>query len=103
MSATEQWTVTDTLLYFVGIPAAVVLVIAMLALAGGGRSARRYRPGRPFDFTPVWFLSAPENLAGSAAAALRSSGRAAELTGVETETTGKPSSAGETGGASDRW
>ncbi|WP_442932312.1 aa3-type cytochrome oxidase subunit CtaJ [Micromonospora sp. NBC_01699] len=104
MSATEQWTVTDTLLYFVGIPAAVVLVIAVLALAGsGGRSARRYRPGRPFDFTPVWFLSAPENLAGSAAAALRGSGRAAELTGAETETTGTPSQAGTTGGASDRW
>ncbi|WP_121156574.1 hypothetical protein [Micromonospora pisi] len=91
------------MLYFVGIPAAVVLVIAVLALAGSGRSAKRYRPGRPFDFTPVWFLSAPENLAGSATAALRGSGRAAELTGAETETTGTPSPAGTTGGASDRW
>ncbi|MFK3983583.1 hypothetical protein ACI2K4_24775 [Micromonospora sp. NPDC050397] len=91
------------MLYFVGIPAAVVLVIAVLAFAGSGRSARRYRPGRPFDFTPVWFLSAPENLAGSAAAALRGSGRAAELTGAQTESTGTPSQAGTTGGASDRW
>lgn len=102
LSANEQWTVTDTLLYFVGIPAAVVLVIAVLAFAGSGRNARRYRPGRPFDFTPVWFLSAPENLVGSATAALRRSGWTPELTGAEIETTGKPS-VGGTGGASDRW
>jgi len=27
---------------------------------GGKKDTKRYRPGRPFTFAPVWFLSAPE-------------------------------------------
>jgi hypothetical protein len=99
--------VTETVLYFVVIPGVAVLVIAGLALAGGGRSARRYRPGRSYDFTPVWFLSSPELLSGDQSdhhdddhAALPAGSRPAELPA------GEPPArvpAGTTGGASDRW
>ena len=102
--------VTETVLYFVVIPGVIVLVIAGLALAGGGRGGRRYRPGRSYDFTPVWFLSSPELLSGDqsdhhddhddAAAALTAGSRPAELAAGET-TARVP--AGATGGASDRW
>jgi hypothetical protein len=59
--------VTETVLVFAGIPLAVVLVISGLAALGGGHAAKRYRPGRPFEFAPVWFLAAPEQLAGAQA------------------------------------
>ena len=100
--------VTETLLVFVGIPAAAVLVIAGLALAGGrgragGGGAKRYRPGRPFDFTPVWFLGRPEQLADSAGTALAAGAQAPALTSHKLEKAGVEAPAGGTGGASDRW
>lgn len=52
-------TVTETVLVFAGVPLAVGALLALLTLGAGGRRAARYRPGRPFPFTPVWFLSAP--------------------------------------------
>jgi hypothetical protein len=71
---------------------AVVALVYAAVYAGSARRAKRYRPGRPFEFTPVWFLAAPEKaapaLAGGDAHAL---------------TAGAPAVHGETGGASDRW
>ncbi|WP_435829904.1 aa3-type cytochrome oxidase subunit CtaJ [Micromonospora costi] len=100
--------VTDTLLVFVGIPAAAVLVIGGLAYAvsrggGGGGGAKRYRPGRAFDFTPVWFLARPEQLADSAGTALAAGAQAPALTSRKQEQAGREAPAGGTGGASDRW
>ncbi len=96
--------VTETVLIFGVIPVGVVLIIAALATVGGtGRNARRYRPGRPFDYTPVWFLSAPEHLAGPARAALPAGAQLPALTAAEIESQGAPQRAGVTGGASDRW
>lgn len=90
--------VTETVVVYVVIPAVIVLVISGLALLGGGRSAKRYRPGRPFQFAPVWFLSAPEQLAGSVAHPALPAGEARkELTAARATTKGS------TGGASDRW
>ncbi|MEQ4301532.1 hypothetical protein ABNF97_09090 [Plantactinospora sp. B6F1] len=92
------------MLVFVGIPAAAILLITVLAGAGrSGRHARRYRPGRPFEFTPVWFLSSPEHLTESARAALPAGVETRALTSGEIETIGAPKRAGVTGGASDRW
>jgi hypothetical protein len=94
---------TDTALIYVGIPAAIVLMVAVLAMAGGGRSPRRYRPGRPFEFTPVWFLSSPQELAEpSTTTALPTSTQPPALTAAA-EAKGAPAPAGTTGGASDRW
>lgn len=52
--------VLETTLVFVLIPLAVAGVLALLTLGvGGGNRTPRYRPGMPFEFTPVWFLAAP--------------------------------------------
>ncbi|MFY1703889.1 hypothetical protein ACN28G_19495 [Micromonospora sp. WMMA1923] len=94
------------MLIFVGIPAAAVLVIAGLVLAGGrgGRGGtKRYRPGRPFDFTPVWFLGRPEQLADSAGTVLAAGAQAPALTSGTQQQAGVEAPAGGTGGASDRW
>jgi hypothetical protein len=64
-----QLPILDTVLVYVGIPAAVVAGITGAVFASGPGRSRRYRPGRPFMFAPVWFLSAP---AGSASAGLAS-------------------------------
>ena len=82
-----------TLLLLIGAAVAVGLVIAALVYAGGSRRSKRYRPGRPFEFTPVWFLSAPEQQSRSAVRPGR------ELT----RSTGPVVAARGTGGASDRW
>jgi hypothetical protein len=100
--------IIETLAVFAGIPLAVVAVIYGLTYAGSARSNdRRYRPGRPFDFTPVWFLSAPEHQAASAnghapsTPAVSGANRQA-LTKAEENAAGGP--VGDTtGGASDRW
>jgi hypothetical protein len=52
-------TVLETALVFVGIPLAIMGVLALFTLGVGGNRAPRYRPGQPFEFTPVWFLAAP--------------------------------------------
>ena len=102
--------IIETLGVFAGIPLAVVVVIVGLVYSGGGRSNdRRYRPGRPYDFAPVWFLSAPAmNTDAPAApdghAAVTGANRLA-LAKADTQvdtTPGEP--IGDvTGGASDRW
>jgi len=108
--------VTETVLVFAGIPLAIVLVISGLAALGGGHAAKRYRPGRPFEFAPVWFLAAPEQLAGAEASGSHAShgelpagtsSHAALPAGSSTEGGGElvaaPTRIGATGGASDRW
>jgi hypothetical protein len=96
--------IIETLVVFAGIPLAVVAVIFGLVYTGGGRSSdRRYRPGRPFDFSPVWFLSVPEAQAEAASnghAAITGADRKA-LTKSEASTPGPVGDV--TGGASDRW
>ncbi|MGC4892979.1 hypothetical protein [Micromonospora sp. DT31] len=91
---------------FVGIPVGAVLLIAALAAIGSrgnGGGAKRYRPGRSFDFTPVWFLSRPEQLADSAGIALAAGAQAPALSSRKQEQAGREAPAGGTGGASDRW
>jgi len=99
--------IIETLVVFAGIPLAVVAVVAGLVYAGSGRSNdRRYRPGRPFEFAPVWFLSAPDapdshdSHASNGQVALTGAGRkaltkAADSSGEQVQDV--------TGGASDRW
>lgn len=102
--------IIETTLIYAGIPAAVVVLIAGTVYAGGSRRSKRYRPGRPFEFTPVWFLSAPEELAKAAHARQLTGTRQAELTaggsaaasGV-TEWSGDKTQPHAMGGASDRW
>jgi len=95
--------ILQTVLVFVGIPAAVVVVITGLVYARSSRPGKRYRPGRPFDFTPVWFLSAPEPMSGVDGRAALPGARRAELTAGETAADSAVAAHGDTGGASDRW
>lgn len=104
--------ITQTVLVFVGIPAAVIAVVFALVYGmSARRSSKRYRPGRPFVFAPVWFLAAPERLVaeGSAAAALPAAGHRPALPAgplLAQAADAPPAVAaahGETGGASDRW
>ena len=80
-----------------GIPLAVIAVIYALVYASGSRGAKRYRPGRPYSFAPVWFLAKPETDGPSAKALGASSGAKALEAAPEREHPGL------TGGASDRW
>jgi hypothetical protein len=96
--------IIDAVLVYVGIPAAVILVIFGLVYAGSSRRGRRYRPGRPFEFRAVWFLSAPDQLAPDGHAAIGAGDPHAALpAGSGERLTEEPLSHGATGGASDRW
>ena len=99
--------IVETTLIFAGIPAAVILLISGAAYAGGSRRSKRYRPGRPFTFTPVWFLAAPEQMAKAAHARELTGARRAELTAggeaTATEWSGDKAQPHVIGGASDRW
>ena len=87
------------LLGLIGAAVLVYLIIVGLVYAGSRRNPKRYRPGRPFDFLPVWFLSQPEQQAKAGLAiGAKPAGRAL------TRATGAPTRRPEqTGGASDSW
>jgi hypothetical protein len=94
--------ILSTVLVFVGIPAAVIVVVAALVVGGSEttRRHRRYRPGRSYDFQPIWLLAAPEQV--GPALADRPAQPAIE-SGVIEDSSGARVLAGSTGGASDRW
>jgi hypothetical protein len=108
-------TITETVLVFAGIPLAVVAAVYAAVYGTTARRAdKRYRPGRPFTFTPVWFLSSPGPLADGRSGAPAVTGTPArpalspaELPGDnghgENELEPALAQHGETGGASDSW
>ena len=53
--------IVETTLVFLGIPAAVVLVVAALVYARSNERVPRYRPGGPWQFNPVWYLPHPDH------------------------------------------
>ncbi len=60
-------TVVQTLLVFVGIPAAIILFL-FLAVYGKSlaRQPNRYRPGKAWDYEPAWYVPHPDVPSGSA-------------------------------------
>ena len=50
-------TITETLLTFVGIPAVVVASVYGLVYGGSAARGKRYRPGRPYAPSAVWFVA----------------------------------------------
>jgi hypothetical protein len=95
--------ISSTVLVFVIIPAAIILLVALLVLAGSDRTrrTRRYRPGRPYDFQPMWFLASPEQVTGASAGA-DGHQKAIEAPILE-DATGHRVLPGPVGGASDSW
>lgn len=94
--------VLSTVLVFVVIPAAFIGTVAALVLSGGdkGHKSRRYRPGRPYDFAPIWFLAAPEQVS---AAVGSPPARPVLTAGYLEDSRGERVLPGPSGGASDRW
>ncbi len=74
-------------------PLAIIAVVYGLVYGASARRSRRYRPGRPYEFTPVWFLARPEQLGA------QDDGQAA-LPAVPEP---RPSGMGSKGGASGKW
>ena len=94
--------ITETILVFVCIPLAVIGLIFLLVYGTSAARGRRYRPGRPFEPTPVWYTAG-----GSAAAAAEADTEARALTaapeGRDTSEWPEVVRTGDTGGASDSW
>ncbi len=87
----------ETVLIFVGGPVAVIAIVTGAVYLGSFRGNRRYRPGRPFEFAPVWFLASPQG-SGSEAA-----GDGQPDPGGRAWPPSEPAQRAGTGGASDRW
>ena len=95
--------ITETVLVFVGIPAAVVAAVYILVFATvGRRGSKRYRPGRPYTFAPVWFLASED---GSHRPALGAGTGRPAIPGPVLAQAADAAAAthGVTGGASDSW
>lgn len=90
-------TIVQVLLVFVGIPVAVFLLLAAAVYGLSSRRSRRYRPGRPFEFQPVWFVASPERIVGPAPHTAAGAD-VARLTAA-----GTGSAHGVKGGASGSW
>jgi hypothetical protein len=103
--------IIETVLVFAGIPLLVVLVVYGAVYGTAARRAsKRYRPGRPFTFTPVWFLAGAGSSGadGTHAVAIEGGDHHAELPPgpVLAQAADAPAATvahGETGGASDSW
>ncbi|WP_412541921.1 hypothetical protein R8Z50_05055 [Longispora sp. K20-0274] len=83
----------DTVLFVVGGALGVVALVYAIVYGASSRQAKRYRPGRSFEFAPVWFLAQPELLVTGQ----KSSAKLPALTGAQ------PAAAGTKGGASGKW
>ena len=96
--------VLNTVLVFLVIPVTVILVVAGLSRAGSEsrRTSKRYRPGRSYDFAPIWFLASPEQVT-TAIGAAPAQRRPAIEAGIIEDSSGAPVRPGPVGGASDRW
>jgi hypothetical protein len=94
--------ILSTVLIFAVIPAGIIALVSSLVLSGSDRSRRvpRYRPGRPYDFQPIWFLSRPERVTGAVAAGHAQPALEAQI--LE-DSSGARVLPGPTGGASDSW
>ena len=96
--------ISSTVLVYAGIPVAVIALVASLVTAGSDRTrrARRYRPGRPYDFQPIWFLASPERVSRPALEGHHADAPALEAPVLE-DSSGARVLPGPVGGASDSW
>jgi hypothetical protein len=78
--------IIQTVLVFVGIPA---LVIALIAFGVYGKSLlhqpNRYRPGRPWNFQPSWYVPHPDAVLQSASHPAVSGGTTTAVGGASGE------------------
>lgn len=55
-------TVVETVLIYVGVPLAVVVLLALLTVLPSSGRRPRYRSGQSWDFAPVWWSANPAGL-----------------------------------------
>jgi hypothetical protein len=97
--------IASTIGVYVLIPLGVIVLVASVVMSGSSRSrrSRRYRPGRPYDFQPTWFLASPERVTNQPAlAGGHTSAQALEAPIIE-DSSGVRVRPGPVGGASDSW
>jgi hypothetical protein len=96
--------IASTIGVYVLIPLGVIVVVASVVLGGSNssRRSRRYRPGRPYDFQPIWFLASPERVSQPALAGGHAQAPALEAPIFE-DSSGARVLPGPVGGASDSW
>jgi hypothetical protein len=56
--------VLETIIVFVGMPAAIYGVVALLTLRDRAKKSPRYRPGQDWEYAPVWWSANPAGVAG---------------------------------------
>jgi hypothetical protein len=97
--------IASTVLVFLVIPVGVLVLVASVVLAGNSqaRRARRYRPGRPYDFQPIWFLASPERVVGHQPALSGHASAPALDAPIFEDSSGARVLPGPVGGASDSW
>jgi hypothetical protein len=105
--------VAETLLIYLVIPLAIVLVLAALVFLPGGRRRPRWKSGQPWTHDAVWYEPHPEaggghgeghgEEHGEGHAALGSGGSHAALTSGAEGTAVPAASAGPLGGARGTW
>lgn len=93
--------IAQTVLIFVGIPAAIISAFALAVFgATSTRQRVRYRPGRPWNFPPVWYVPHPEIEEPVSAPLARTALIAPSRAAIEGTPAPKPAAAG---GASGEW
>jgi hypothetical protein len=91
-----------TILVFVGIPALVVAVVALLVFAPSIASGPRYRPGLSWWAPPVW-IGGPSSRPATTDAPELTAGDPAGDAADDTPATASTGVARTTGGASASW
>ena len=96
----------QTALIFAGIPLLVTLLIAVAVLGpSAARHSGRYRPGRPWDHEPSWFVPHPAALKDVVPSrpALRAPARSAIDSSPASSTEQPVATPRAVGGASGEW
>jgi hypothetical protein len=102
-------TVWQTVLVFVVIPVAGLVVLAVLTIGPSANRSPRYRVGRPWDYEPVWHIARPNVSApagsaeGRAALAAASRPERAELSSGGPASVLDADTGTARGGASGEW
>ena len=89
--------VAETILVFVGIPLAFVLLLALLIFLPGGRKRPRYKSGQPWEHEPVWYEPHPEH---GPAAAHGNPGHEGQTKAIGSSVYGEPTDASSAHGSS---
>lgn len=92
-------------LILIGVPVGVTVLVYALVYMRSPRKQQSYRPGRPYNYPPVWFVARPEGVSVAAAAELGASENHAQIEsgkGVE-KPTKDTVSPGPKGGAHGNW